>query len=142
MTNVDVCSAHLNRRAGGVPFSKFHCVPAHREVNQRAISWHDSRGIDTVRNNSHNWKTLNLTAEIGLISRRILLGLVTAAGVLPVAITVVVTVAWLLAQMHDGAAAAVLDRVALALGILWVIDLILLVVALAIHAIGPPDAEG
>lgn len=77
-----------------------------------------------------------------MISRRILLGLVTAAGVLPVAITVVVTVAWLLAQMHDGAAAAVLDRVALALGILWVIDLILLVVALAIHAIGPPDAEG
>ena len=77
-----------------------------------------------------------------MISRRILLGLVTAACVLPVAITVVVTVAWLLAQMHDRAAAAVLDRVALAIGILWVIDLILLVVALAIHVIGPPNAEG
>jgi len=101
-----------------------------------------SRGIDTVRNNSHNWKTSNLTAEIGLISRRVLLGLVTAACVLPVAITVVVTVAWLLAQMHDAAAAAVLDRVALAIGILWVIDLIVLVVALAIHALGPPDDEG
>ena len=77
-----------------------------------------------------------------MISRRVLLGLVTAACVLPVAITVVVTVAWLLAQMHDAAAAAVLDRVALAIGILWVVDLIVLVVALAIHALGPPDAQG
>jgi hypothetical protein len=68
------------------------------------------------------------------------LALVTAACVLPVAIVVVVAVGWLLGQMEDAAAAAVLARVALAIGIVWVIELVCLLVAAGINALGPPDA--
>lgn len=74
-----------------------------------------------------------------MISRRILLALLTAACVLPVAIVVVVAAGWLLGAMGDEAGARGLDRMALALGILWVIDLVCLVVAQAINTLEPPQ---
>jgi hypothetical protein len=61
-----------------------------------------------------------------VISRRILLVLIMAACVLPVAIVVVVAVGRLLAAMDDAAGARALDGVALALGILWIVDLVCL----------------
>ncbi len=64
--------------------------------------------------------------------------LITAACVLPVAIVIVLGVARLLGAMQDDSAAVVLDRVALAIGILWAIDLVCLLVAQAINAVGPP----
>lgn len=67
--------------------------------------------------------------------------LVAAACVLPVAIVIVVGVARLLAAMHDESAPAVLDRVALAIGILWAIDLVCLVLAQAINSLGPPGSN-
>ena len=74
-----------------------------------------------------------------MISRRVLLVLVMAACVLPVAITVVVAVGRLLGAMNDAAGASALDGVALALGIAWIVGLVCLVVALAINSLGPPD---
>jgi hypothetical protein len=77
-----------------------------------------------------------------VISRRVLTALVVAACVLPVAIVVVGAVGRLLAAMADTTGAAVLDGIALALGILWVIDLVCLVLVQAINSLGPPpDAE-
>lgn len=74
-----------------------------------------------------------------MISRKVFTVLVTTACVLPVAIAVVLAVARLLGAMEDASAAAVLDRVALALGILWAIDLLCLVLAQGINALGPPE---
>jgi hypothetical protein len=73
-----------------------------------------------------------------VISRRALTILVTAACVLPIAIVVLAAVARLLAAMEDTSAAAVLDRVALAVGIIWTIDLVCLLVAQGINSLGPP----
>jgi hypothetical protein len=75
-----------------------------------------------------------------MISRRALAVLVTVACVLPLAIVVLVGAARLLAAMQDAAAANVLDRVALAIAILWAVDLLCLLLALAINALGPPGA--
>jgi hypothetical protein len=80
-----------------------------------------------------------------VISRRVLTILVTAACVLPIAIVVILAVGRLLAAMQDAEAAAVLDRVALAIGITWAINLVCLLLAQGINALektpGPPDAE-
>jgi hypothetical protein len=74
-----------------------------------------------------------------VIPRRALTLLLTTGCVLPVAITIVVGVARLLTAMGDEAGALALDRTALALGILWVIGLVCLLLALAIHILGPPE---
>ena len=74
-----------------------------------------------------------------MISRKSLMVLLSGACVLPVAIAVVVGVARLLGAMQDESGAAVLDRVALTLGILWAVDLVCLVMALAINTLGPPS---
>lgn len=73
------------------------------------------------------------------MARRVLVALVTAACTLPVAIVVVAAVGRLLGAMDDAGGAHALDRVALALGIVWVIDLVCLVLAVAITALEPPD---
>jgi hypothetical protein len=73
-----------------------------------------------------------------VISRRVLLFLIAAAAILPMAIALVVAVARLLAAMQDAAGAAALDRVALALGIVWALNLMMLLMALAIERLGPP----
>ena len=78
-----------------------------------------------------------------MISRRVLIVLISAAVVLPVAICVVAGVGYLLNTMQDKAAGAVLGHVALALGILWGINLILLLVLQAVNTLSqgdhPPD---
>ena len=58
---------------------------------------------------------------------------------LPITLCVVLGVAALLVQMGDSAGGAVLHRIALAGGILWIIDLICLVLALAISSLRGPD---
>jgi uncharacterized membrane protein len=75
-----------------------------------------------------------------LIDRVVLL-LLAAAILVPVALCVILGVAALLAQMGDAAGGVVLYRLALAGGILWVIDLIFLVVSLAIGSLHGPDEE-
>jgi uncharacterized membrane protein YhaH (DUF805 family) len=79
-----------------------------------------------------------LQPPINVISRRALTILVTAACVLPIAIAILLAVARLLGAMEDTAAAAVLDRVALAVGIVWAIDLVCLLLAQGINSLGPP----
>jgi len=74
-----------------------------------------------------------------LISRTALVGLLTAAVVLPIAISIVWAVGRLLLAMQDAAAATVLDRVALALGLAWLLDLVCLLLAVALRELGPPD---
>ena len=74
-----------------------------------------------------------------MISRTVLATLVTAACILPVAIAIVLAVGRLLGAMKDESGAAVLDHVALAIGILWAIDLVCLLVAQGINSLGPPS---
>jgi hypothetical protein len=74
-----------------------------------------------------------------VISRSVLAILVTVACILPVAITIVLTVGRLLGAMQDALGATALDRVALALGILWGVDLVCLLVAQGINSLGPPS---
>ena len=76
-----------------------------------------------------------------LIPARIVLSLIVVAVLVPITLCVVLGVAALLAQMGDAAGGAVLYRIALAGGILWVIDLICLVLVLAIGSLRGPDEE-
>jgi hypothetical protein len=80
-----------------------------------------------------------------VISRRVLTMLVTAACVLPIAIAVILAVGRLLGAMQDTEAAGVLDRIALAIGIVWAINLVCLLLAQGINALEkpsePPDAD-
>ena len=76
-----------------------------------------------------------------IIPDRIVLSLIVVAVLLPITLCVVLGVAALLAQMGDAAGGAVLNRIALAGGILWAIDLIFLVLTLAIGSLHGPDEE-
>jgi hypothetical protein len=76
-----------------------------------------------------------------MIPDRIVLSLVIAAVLLPITLCVVLGVAAMLAQMGDTAGGTVLNRIALAGGIVWVIDLICLVLTLAIRSLHGPDEE-
>ena len=73
------------------------------------------------------------------ILSRLLTPLILAGVLLPITLCVILGVAALLAQMGDSAGGAVLNRIALAGGILWVIDLICLVLILAIDSLRGPD---
>ena len=70
--------------------------------------------------------------------RSVLVVLISAGLILPLAQGVLFWVAKLLAAMQDTAGQAWVDRLSLACGVLWAIDLTVLVVALGIHALGPP----
>jgi hypothetical protein len=76
-----------------------------------------------------------------LIPDRVVLSLIVVAVLLPITLCVVSGVAALLNQMGDAAGGAVLHRIALAGGILWGIDLICLILALAIRSLRGPDEE-
>jgi hypothetical protein len=67
--------------------------------------------------------------------------LVAGAVILPVAILVFLGAARLLDAMQDAAASGVFDRVALGVGVLWALDLVCLVLALGINALGPPGGN-
>ncbi len=100
-------------------------------------------GIDTTPASPHNWEDSENWPPVAhdVISRTVLTILVTVGCVLPLAIVVTVGVGRLLAAMEDAAAARVLDRVALAIGLLWAVDLLCLLLALGIHALGPPSGR-
>ncbi len=71
--------------------------------------------------------------------RRVLIWLAAAALLLPILTVVLLGTARLLIAMQDATGAAVVDRIALAIGILWVTNLVALVIVQAIHSAGPPD---
>ncbi|MCE5266409.1 MAG: hypothetical protein LLG00_00790 [Planctomycetaceae bacterium] len=71
--------------------------------------------------------------------QRAVLGLIAAAVLLPITICVIVGVALLLQGMGDPWGAAVLLRIALAGGILWVVNLVCLVLTLAVGSLRGPD---
>lgn len=70
--------------------------------------------------------------------RRILACVVVATLLLPVLICVLLGVARLLAAMQDVAGAAVVDRLALAAGVLWIVDLVVLVIFAGIELVARP----
>lgn len=86
-------------------------------------------------NDGHPWTFWNDP----MITRRALNLLVTIGCLLPIALVIVLGVARLLATMQDTGGAAVLDRIALGLGMVWGIDLVVLLLALGIRAL---DAAG
>lgn len=68
-----------------------------------------------------------------MITRRSLNLLVTVGCLLPIALVIVLGVARLLAAMEDASGAMVLDRIALGVGIVWALDLVVLLLALGIR---------
>ena len=80
-----------------------------------------------------------------LAPRRFIFPLLVAAILLPITVCVVTGVAALLGGMGDESGAAALRWIALAGGIVWVIDLVFLVLLLAVWALGSgpdrPDGE-
>ncbi|MEK6249222.1 MAG: hypothetical protein N2C12_13655 [Planctomycetales bacterium] len=76
-----------------------------------------------------------------MISRNTLFKLLVTALVLPIFLSVVWAVAHLLQAMGDLLWYQILLRVALLGSIAWVIELICLLLALAMHAMGPPDSS-
>jgi hypothetical protein len=67
---------------------------------------------------------------------RAILAATAAAIVLPIAISVLLAVAALLAAMGDAAGGGVARYIALACGVAWVIDLVCLVILQGLHALG------
>jgi len=76
-----------------------------------------------------------------LIPPRGVMILLGAAVVLPVAVCVILAVSALLGAMNDVTGGRVLGYVAWACGLLWVIDLICLVVALALNSLANDDNQ-
>jgi hypothetical protein len=74
-----------------------------------------------------------------LIPSRFLVGLILSGILLPIALCVILGVAALLVQMGDTAGGGVLYRVALAGGILWIVNLVCLVLGLAVNSLRGPD---
>lgn len=70
-----------------------------------------------------------------MLLRNALSILLATALVLPIAELVMLGLARLLAAMGDQAGALVLDRISLAGGILWMVDLVLLLLVLAIRSL-------
>ena len=78
-----------------------------------------------------------------LVPHGVVLALVAVALLLPITICVIFGTAALLTAMGDAAGGAVLYRIALACGIVWVIDLIGLLLLVAIGTLrGPDEPEG
>jgi hypothetical protein len=64
-----------------------------------------------------------------------MVGLLAGAVVMPLVLVLVLGLGRLLAAMGDAAGAMVLDRLALAGGLLWCVNLVLLLVALAVRSL-------
>jgi len=71
-----------------------------------------------------------------MLPARTLLYLVVAALALPVVVTVVAGASLLLAGLGDENGAAVLRFIAVATGVVWLLDLVGLVIALAVQSLG------
>jgi fumarate reductase subunit D len=80
-----------------------------------------------------------------MIPKPILWTLLAAGLVLPIVICLMLGLAGLLAATGDTGGSTSLVWVATGCGILWVLDLVCLLLALAVHSIGgrrePPDQE-
>ena len=74
-----------------------------------------------------------------MVFRRLLIGLLVAALVLPVAISVLVGVGRLLAAMNDAAGAQFVDRLALGGGVLWIVVLVCLLLVQVLHSLERPE---
>lgn len=74
-----------------------------------------------------------------MIPRRYVAPLVLAAIALPIVVCALIGIARLLGAMADAGGALAVDRVALACGILWIVDLLLLVIVLGINSLGNQD---
>ncbi|HLA83954.1 MAG TPA: hypothetical protein VJL29_04095 [Thermoguttaceae bacterium] len=70
------------------------------------------------------------------VSQRVLAVLVGIALVLTAALTVVLVTGHVLGKMGDAIGQRVLDAVALGAGVLWVVDVVCLVLALGVNALG------
>ena len=70
-----------------------------------------------------------------------LFGLVVAGLLLPVAISIVIALASLLSSVGDPTGGTALRYVALAAGVLWIVDLVAIVIVQAIDALERPDDE-
>jgi preprotein translocase subunit SecG len=73
--------------------------------------------------------------------RRIIACLLYAAVVLPIVLSVTVGVAHLLKSMADDQWANVLNRTCLIVAIVWAVNLICLLVALAVQAVARSDSS-
>ena len=105
----------------------------------------EARNIGSFRGNSA------LKRRQRVISKPLIARLLAGVLLLPIAILLVVAVAGLLSGMQDAAGAWVMNRVALGLGIVWVLGLIALLLALAVHSLAdsssadrgePPGGDG
>lgn len=76
---------------------------------------------------------------MALIPKRVVALAVAGLLLLPIAIVLVLATAQLLAAMQDAAGAAVLQRIGLGLGLIWLLGLIGLVVTLGINALDAAD---
>jgi len=80
-----------------------------------------------------------------LIPKAVVLALLAAGLVLPIAVCLVLALAGLLTATGDAAGSFVLGWIARGLGLLWVLDLICLVLALAAESLAsgedPPDGS-
>jgi hypothetical protein len=73
--------------------------------------------------------------------RRLLIPLVIASLGLPVVLVLLLATGRLLAALGDAAGATVLDRIALAGGILWAADLVILLILQSIAGLLPLDGQ-
>ncbi len=73
------------------------------------------------------------------VPRWLLLLLAAGAVLLPIVIAVLWGVSALLIAMGDSSGGGVVKCVALAAGILWVVDLVCLVLAQTLNSLGEPD---
>ena len=76
---------------------------------------------------------------MALIPKRAVALAVAGVLLLPIAIVLVLATAQLLAAMQDAAGAAVLQRIGLGLGLIWLLGLIGLVLTLGINALDAAD---
>lgn len=74
--------------------------------------------------------------------RRLLVLLLAGAVFLPIAILVVLAVGRILLALEDPAGAAVLDRVALALGIVWACAMLAIPLVLCVQSLVASGREG
>jgi hypothetical protein len=73
------------------------------------------------------------------ISHTIIAVIIAVAVILPIAICLILAVASLLAAMGDASGGGTLRWIALGCGIIWLLDLILLIISLGINSLGEPN---
>jgi hypothetical protein len=76
-----------------------------------------------------------------IIPKPLLFALIAGVLLMPMAIIVVLGVGYLLSAMGDVSGGIVLGRIGLALGILWILHLIVLVVALATQSLNDDSRQ-